>query len=641
MATADELLAQLPQKPGTKSADDLLASLPPKGGPSNAGLYDFGQKVQGMTDNVLGPINRISDMAARGASNTMFGTDRPVDAAQYLLGKANQGIQKVGEAVAGGTGYAAQRLVNVTGAGGQDMRPSDYAAALAGTAITQIPYLLGGGSEGANARVLIPRASAETAEGVAAAAKHGIPLTRAEITGSRPAAMTEVGLRSTPTGAIPFEAADKAQAASVASAEDAVRQKYGTTQPPSAVGMDAKIGLQKEMGANKAKAEALYKKIPDVAIETPNLQEHLNMSMLDADAVADPKVAKAVQRVRDVIERPAGPTEETFPESFGSKTMSKSIPGRTEGVGFTKRDIPASSQEVPLQSQYRVGPTTPEKAAPPTFQTLNKLRNDLSYQLKKETTWSPITGPQISPSGKKILAIKEALDKDISEFTTPKKLGSEAAGADLESKVAGPEFMSAFQKAKGFYGDYADLKNNKLVRKLGNAPESDMAKTIFGPGRAEDIRVAKSALGEDGFKSVQDQYFSDLLDEKNIGNKIGKLNEDFYQEALRPEQRQALKEVDAFRKRASGAQRLAGNNSRTAQTGATLATGAAMWNILKNAFVNPVMAIGHATEILGLPYAASKAYLGTGAGLELPTRVASRGTVPLLGNALQNQRRNQ
>jgi len=201
--------------------------------------------------------------------------------------------------------------------------------------------------------------------------------------------------------------------------------------------------------------------------------------------------------------------------------------------------------------------------------------------------------------------------------------------------------MSAFQKAKGFYGDYADLKNNKLVRKLGNAPESDMAKTIFGPGRAEDIRVAKSALGEDGFKSVQDQYFSDLLDEKNIGNKIGKLNEDFYQEALRPEQRQALKEVDAFRKRASGAQRLAGNNSRTAQTGATLATGAAMWNILKNAFVNPVMAIGHATEILGLPYAASKAYLGTGAGLELPTRVASRGTVPLLGNALQNQRRNQ
>lgn len=570
----------------------------PDAGPSNAGLYDFGQKAQGIENKVFGPLNKASDVVARGASKAMFGTDKPVDAIQYGLGKVNRGIEAVGEGIAGGTGYLSQKLAP-KGVNPDVMKYVDYPAAVAGAAVSQIPYLLGQGEGVPNKRILVPRASAETAEGVAAAAKHGIPLTRAEITGSKPASMAEVGLRSTPMGAAPFESADKAQAAAVSSAEDAIRQQHGTMEPPTVSGMDAKEGLISEMGKNKAMAQKLYKQIPDLPVPASSLQEHLNMSMMDADSLGDAKVSKALKQARDLIERPSGATEATSPKVLGETG----------------------------QSQYRIGPTTPKKAGPPTFQELNKLRNDLAYQLKQETKWTPF-GPEISPSGQKILGIKNAVEKDIGDFAQT-SLGKYS------------DFGSAYQKAKGFYGDYANLKNNKLVRNIGRVPESDVSKTIFGKGRAEDVRTAKAALGDDGFKAVQDQYFSSLLDEKNVGNKLDKLsrsNSEFLQESLRPEQLRALKEVDAFRKRASGAERMASNTSRTAQTGATLAAGVSLWNILKSAFTNPIMAIAHATELLGLPYAASKLYLGTGSGITLPTRVMSKAALPA---ALLGQRQAQ
>lgn len=550
--------AGIGQKPtsGSWMADAIPADSELKTSrPSNAGLYDLGEKISRGLRFINNPggenaVPRGTNVLEPGGNNLF---ERMGGATAEYLGR-----KKMNPYIAGGLGT----LISMA-------NPESWIT-------PDVP----------NATVLKSRPSPETAFGVEAAQKHGIPLTRAEITGSKPAAMTEVGLRSTLTGSGAFKAADEAQASAIQSAESAIRNEHGTLEPPSSVGMEAKRGLQKEMGANKAKAESLYKKIPDLPIDSPFLQEHLNMSMLDADALGDTKVSKALQQARNLIERPGGITEQTSPK---------------------------------LGSSHTVGPSIPAKKGPPTFQELNKLRNDLAFQLKKETTWSPITGPQISPSGQKILAIKEAVDKDINSF----------AQTNLGKYT---EFGSAFQRAKGFYGDYANLKNNKLVQKLGKVPESDVSPTIFRPGRVEDIRIAKSALGEEGFKAVQDQYFSDLLDKKNIGNEIDprKMNSDFFSEALRPEQIRALKEVDAFRKRAQGAERLAGNTSRTAQTVGTIATAKLLWDTLKDAFTNPVMAIGHAAEILGVPYVGSKIYLGTGSGVTLPTRVASRAINPLL-----------
>lgn len=572
------------------SNDGFVADSP---GPSNAGLYDLGQKISRGLKFINNPggenaVPRGTNVLEPGGNNLF---ERMGGATSEYLGRKG-----VNPYVSAGVGT----LISIA-------NPESWMTPKVG-----------------NTRILEPRPSPETSFGVASATKHGIPLTRAEITGSKPSAMGEVGLRSTVTGSMPFENVDRTQSAALSSAEEAIRRQHGTVEPASSSGMEGKIGLQTEMGANKAMAEKLYKNIPDLPIESPNLQEHLRMSVFDADALGDPKVSKALQQARNLIERPSGQTESTFPQSFGSKTIKKDIPARTEGVGFTKMDIPASSENVPIESQYRIGPSIPAKKGPPTFQELNKLRNDLAYQLKKETTWSPITGPQISPSGQKILSIKEAIDKDVNAFA--------------ETNIGKyTEFGSAFQKAKGFYGDYANLKNNKLVRKLGNSPESDMAQTIFGKGTVENVRVAKSALGEEGFKAVQDQYFSSLLDQKNIANKLGKLDSDFMQESLRSEQLQALREVDAFRKTAKGAERMAGNTSRTAQTGATIGTGVVLYRILKGAFTNPVDALLQTAEVLGLPYLASKAYLATGSGITLPTKMASKAVNPLL---LGQNRRN-
>lgn len=553
------------------SNDGFVADSP---GPTNSGLYDLGQKI------------------SRGLNfiNNPGGTNAVPRGTQVLEPGGNSLFERMGGAT---SEYLGRKGVNPYVSGG------------VGTLISMANPESWITPKVGNTRILEPRPSPETSFGVASATKHGIPLTRAEITGSKPSAMGEVGLRSTVTGSVPFEKVNRAQSAALSSAEEAIRKQHGTVEPPSSSGMEAKVGLQTEMGANKAMAEKLYKSIPDLPIESPNLQEHLRMSVFDADALGDPKVSKAMEKVRNLIERPSGPTELTSPDA-----MKK---------GSIYKDLSATQR-----STYRVGPSSSAKKGPPTFQELNKLRNDLAYQLKKETTWSPITGPQISPSGQKILSIKEAIDKDVNAF----------AQTNLGKYT---EFGSAFQKAKGFYGDYANLKNNKLVRKLGNIPESDVTQTIFGKGTVENVRVAKSALGEEGFKAVQDQYFSSLLDQKNIGNKLGKLDSDFMQESLRPEQIQALREVDAFRKTAKGAERMAGNTSRTAQTGATIGTGVVLYRILKGAFTNPVDALLQTAEVLGLPYLASKAYLATGSGITLPTKMASKAINPLL---LGQKRRN-
>jgi hypothetical protein len=106
--------------------------------PSNAGLQGVADTIQGGLDTVMQPLGQASDAVARGASNLMFGSDKPAQYAEQGLGLVGQGIQKIGEGVAGGTGYVAQKLAPA----GANMVPSDYAAATAGMAASAIPQLL-------------------------------------------------------------------------------------------------------------------------------------------------------------------------------------------------------------------------------------------------------------------------------------------------------------------------------------------------------------------------------------------------------------------------------------------------------------------------------------------------------------------
>lgn len=127
---------------GWRPPADQVETAQTQGQPSNAGLQNLADTIQKGTDAVMVPAGRISDMAARGASNLMFGSEKPAQYAEQGLGMVGQGIQKLGEGVAGGTGYMAQKLANMTGAGNQNMAPTDYAAATAGMAVSAIPQLL-------------------------------------------------------------------------------------------------------------------------------------------------------------------------------------------------------------------------------------------------------------------------------------------------------------------------------------------------------------------------------------------------------------------------------------------------------------------------------------------------------------------
>lgn len=136
----------------TPPADQVTTDIgwrPPSDGvvsvnqPSNAGLLqNASDAVSGVVDPLMQKASQYSDQAARGASSLMFGSELPAQYAEQGLGMVGQGIQKIGEGVAGGTGYVAQKLANATGAGGQNMAPTDYMAATAGMAASIIPQLL-------------------------------------------------------------------------------------------------------------------------------------------------------------------------------------------------------------------------------------------------------------------------------------------------------------------------------------------------------------------------------------------------------------------------------------------------------------------------------------------------------------------
>lgn len=270
--------------------------------------------------------------------------------AQYAGAEINKASGQVGEATA-------ERL------GAEGMNPYGAAALGMGASIVSNPMTwVGTGAASSGGRVLKPTVPASRAFDVATADKWNMPTSRADRTGGIGAARVETGLSGTITGGPIFQKLAQQKMAALENARSQIGSRFGTREPLSASGLESKLGMQGEMGAGYQTAVDLYKKVPDNKFSVGNFEQALND--IDFQNI-DKSALSTINDLRGRFQKQPPPTEATSPKSFGASKQIQNveIPPSMEqvpGEGNVFAPGRTAQMESTLQSQYRVGPQTPD-----------------------------------------------------------------------------------------------------------------------------------------------------------------------------------------------------------------------------------------------------------------------------------------
>lgn len=134
--------------------------------------------------------------------------------------------------------------------------------------------------------------------------------------------------------------------------------------------------------------------------------------------------------------------------------------------------------------------------------------------------------------------LSKALMSDLDNFGNGSMNGVAAANSDIPQ---------ALKKANSFYKDFADLQNHPVAQSLAKARPEEMADVIFRRGNVDDVNVAKAVLGQQGFSTLQGQFYQNILDSKNIGKTLTKYTPEFLDAAIGDKGVKALQALDQFK----------------------------------------------------------------------------------------------
>lgn len=476
-------------------------------------------------------------------------------------------------------------------------------------------------------RVAEPVIPEEKIPFVMAAEKEGIPLTRYELTGSKSSGLAEGTLENTFTGSIPFKKFREAQKLARESGIEKKISSGGTRDIPNVSGSNALTSMRENIGQANELSRDLYKKVTDVNIEHPGLMKALDEATYNN---LPSEAKKVIDEVRGKLGNQSPVIQESFKPSFGSTSYEKQIPARIEGVGFTKEYIPASTENVPLQSQYRASPPgKPEVRQATNFQKLNDARNIISVAMQEDTRWNPILGNQPGETARALKPIKKALDADIQKYI-------ETSEKSPYGKMESSEFNTSFTKAKTFYGGLKQLKNNKLVQNISKASPSDVADVVFKSGNIEDARIAQTALGDAGWASVKKQFFNDLMDAKNFRRYTRQQGgEQYLKEIFNQSEYEALRDNALL----SGNIAKDANPSGSGRLALGGLQGGSLLHAASRAFTAPWLAALEAGLNIAGPYYGSKAYLASTHGIPINASLSKATSSLAKGLPFSNEKR--
>jgi hypothetical protein len=426
----------------------------------------------------------------------------------------------------------------------------------------------------------VATAPAERQAAVAAAQEMGVPLTRAEITGGRMAGAVESGLEKTLTGGQPIADFRMLQQKAIEEAFNKAKATYGSADAPLAAGMNAKDALLKNKAAASTTSRGLYANIPD------QFNVPLNSTVSQADSI--------IQKYSQ------------FPEEARQSSVVK-MAGDVQNAA----------------------------------QALSEGKNNWGYvQELRSTLGSKIKMAKRTGDDKAVLEytqLKMALDNDINTFiNTPA-----APQAELMKKA----LKENFSKANTYHRAYKELfKDNRTVKRLldDKTRVEEYPEIIFGGGRVEDVLVAKSALGRDGFDVVKRQWLNELLSSKNLGEAVNKYDPSFLRTVLNGQERQHISKLVDVKKITLAAEKMGGTygssrvNTGRANAGAV---GAGLTMAGMSALsLNPMgvaVGLGTAGAAYFGPKVAASQYLKRGVkGVDVNIPITSGSSAPRRGATL-------
>lgn len=452
-------------------------------------MADVSSRAQ---EAVMGPLAKGGEKIARGLSEVVFKTDKPIDYLQKGLGAIGEGIQSA-------EGATAEYL------GKQGVNPY-LAAAIPIVAENAASMLIP--SKAIKGSILKPTIPAERQAAVRAAEESGVQLLRGEKTGSRLMQGLENFTEKTSLGSKPMNA--------FRAEGDAQLQAMKTKIAPDAkevydVGAAAKEGMSKRSAAMKATKNEMFEKVPD------NVTIPLKQSKSMADTLLDeqsklyggtqsPEVLRWSKIVNDA-----------------ELSTGKGVTGGPDVSGITRQTTSGPEYGV----KHSVGPEQafPDKS---NYFALKKLRENLGEAIG-----------QAKAAGKyqdfrDLTRLKASLDTDINDFVknqdTP--LG----------QMVGKEFSETYRKANAFSGAYKRMFESDAADLIENTPPEKILSKVFQKNNETQIKKFRSIVGDEAFQEAKKKWISDLVDSNNLSNEISKFNQGTIDAILtKPEQLQLQK----------------------------------------------------------------------------------------------------
>lgn len=353
--------------------------------------------------------------------------------------------------------------------------------------------------------------------GVTAAKELGVPLTRAEQTGNMFDTAVESTLGKSLTGGEIIQAA-KAEADTVFTAvKSQLKQQFGTTLQPSAIGSGVKEGIESNIQGLKSKAQEIYQNLPNPRARPEQLRaasENLIREQLQL-----PRVDRDKALIRRLMEY----------RNLGLK-VEKKVQQITDSFGFTQQITKLQKVEHP--------------ASYPTLTALKRMSSNLGDAWRKSMKAGETMG---TVGGRDATVLSSAIQQDIRQVGELRQSLSEADKLYRQAKV---------------------LDKNQLIKRLRTAGPEEATQIIFNGKKRSNILLAKKVLGPK-FDGVKASYFNQLIDDPQLGKKLADMSEEYKVAVFSGEELQKLNQIAEIQKVRGAADKLQGT-SGSARTNAIL-----------------------------------------------------------------------
>lgn len=350
---------------------------------------------------------------------------------------------------------------------------------------------------------------------LAYAQSKGIPLTAAEISGSKVIAQLENLLDKTPLGHGAIQRFRDRQVEAIRNLRDQLAQKMGTSEDAAVVGQMAKDAIAANSQKMRGESDALYGALGEKA------------------AGAQIPIGQTKQAAKMLLD----------------KEMKAAPQFRNEGIVKMAQNILSV------------------EAGAVDFDNLQAMRRYLGGIIEAEDAARALGQPGVKFMGSAEAGAAKLLTK------------SSEADLGLFAAAGGEDIKKTYDAARTFYREGRAVFNEKSVRAALKADPERVVDVVFRPGAITTIRAVKKAAGQAGFAPLKQKFIEKVIPEVGdnfspgaFRRALDKYGDDTLKEIFEPAELSEITRMADISSRLQMANKLPGTQG-SARTNAALLTG--------------------------------------------------------------------